>query len=73
LRYMLLIYQNPITWQGLPEPARQALMNEAGVVVKNWSRPASGRAAMGLPTRYCHVGSGSRRRARCNRRSLRRG
>ncbi len=33
MKYMLLIYQNPTTWQSLPEPARQALMSEAGAIV----------------------------------------
>jgi hypothetical protein len=33
VKYMLLIYQNPATWQTLPEADRQALMSEAGTIV----------------------------------------
>jgi hypothetical protein len=33
VKYMLLIYQNPATWQVLPEADRQALMSEAGAIV----------------------------------------
>jgi hypothetical protein len=33
VKYMLLIYQNPTTWQTLPEADRQAMMSEAGIIV----------------------------------------
>jgi hypothetical protein len=33
MKYMLLIYQNPEAWQGLPEDERDAVMNEAGSIV----------------------------------------
>ena len=33
MKYLLMIYQNPATWQTLPESARQELMSEAGAIV----------------------------------------
>jgi hypothetical protein len=33
MKYLLLIYQNPVTWQGLPESEKQAFMSEVDVIV----------------------------------------
>jgi hypothetical protein len=33
MKYILLIYQNPDTWQSLGEPERRAFMDEAGSIV----------------------------------------
>ncbi len=33
MKYLLMIYQNPATWQTLPEPTKQELMAEAGAIV----------------------------------------
>src|SRR6266487_6774777 len=33
MKYMLLIYQNPVAWQALPEDERSVVMDEAGAIV----------------------------------------
>jgi hypothetical protein len=33
VKYILLIYQNPATWQSLPESEKQALMSEADAIM----------------------------------------
>jgi hypothetical protein len=33
VKYILLIYQNPATWERLPEEERNAAMNEAGAIM----------------------------------------
>lgn len=33
MKYLLMIYQNPVSFQGLPEASRQELMSEAGAIV----------------------------------------
>lgn len=33
MKYLLMIYQNPATWQTLPEATKQELMSEAGDIV----------------------------------------
>ncbi len=33
MKYMLLIYQNPASWDALSEEERNAVMNEAGAIV----------------------------------------
>ncbi|MGH8986014.1 MAG: YciI family protein [Acidimicrobiia bacterium] len=33
MKYMLLIYQNPATWESLPEEERNRLMGEAGAIM----------------------------------------
>jgi hypothetical protein len=33
VKYMLLIYQNPATWERLPEEERNAAMNESGAIM----------------------------------------
>jgi hypothetical protein len=33
VKYLLMIYQNPATWQTLPESTKQELMSEAGAIV----------------------------------------
>ena len=33
MKYLLMIYQNPATWQTLPETTKQELMSEAGAIV----------------------------------------
>jgi hypothetical protein len=33
MKYLLLIYQNPATWQGLPESEKQSFMSEAGAIM----------------------------------------
>ena len=33
MKYLLMIYQNPATWQTLPETTKQELMAEAGAIV----------------------------------------
>jgi hypothetical protein len=33
VKYLLMIYQNPATWQAMPEPEKKAFMTEAGAIV----------------------------------------
>jgi hypothetical protein len=33
VKYLLMIYQNPATWQGMPESEKKAFMSEAGAIV----------------------------------------
>jgi hypothetical protein len=33
VKYLLMIYQNPVTWQAVPEPEKKAIMAEAGAIV----------------------------------------
>jgi hypothetical protein len=33
VKYLLMIYQNPVTWQGMPESEKKAAMAEAGAIV----------------------------------------
>jgi hypothetical protein len=33
VKYLLMIYQNPVAWQGMPESEKKAAMSEAGVIV----------------------------------------
>ena len=33
MKYILLIYQNPTTWEGMPEEERNAVMNEVGTIM----------------------------------------
>jgi hypothetical protein len=33
VKYMLLIYQNPVAWQAMPESERSVVMDEAGAIV----------------------------------------
>lgn len=47
MKYMLLIYQNPQAWDELPESARTAVMDEAGVIFQELS--ASGEVVGGEP------------------------
>ena len=34
MKYLLMIYQNPVAWQSLPEATRQELMSDAGAMVR---------------------------------------
>lgn len=45
MRYLLLIYQNPATWESLSKDERTALMNEAGEIWKELA--ASGEVVGG--------------------------
>jgi hypothetical protein len=33
VKYLLMIYQNPVAWQGMPESEKKAAMSEAGAIV----------------------------------------
>jgi hypothetical protein len=33
VKYLLMIYQNPATWQDMPESEKKAFMSEAGAIV----------------------------------------
>jgi hypothetical protein len=33
VKYLLMIYQNPATWQAMPESEKKAFMDEAGAIV----------------------------------------
>src|SRR5262249_24191450 len=33
VKYLLMIYQNPATWQAMPESDKKAFMDEAGAIV----------------------------------------
>jgi hypothetical protein len=33
VKYLLMIYQNPVTWQGMPESEKKAFMSDAGAIV----------------------------------------
>ena len=33
MKYLLMIYQNPVTWQGMPESDKKAFMSEAGAIM----------------------------------------
>ena len=33
MKYLLMIYQNPATWQAMPESEKKAFMDEAGAIV----------------------------------------
>ena len=59
MKYLLMIYQNPATWQTLPEATKQELMSEAGDIVNELIESASGSAARGSPIRPPPRWSGS--------------
>jgi hypothetical protein len=48
MKYLLLIYQNPVAWDGLSAEEREAMMHEAGAIVDELTRSGEWIGGEGL-------------------------